>query len=417
MGVYGTVPAMTPWDVIVIGGGFAGVTAARDLRHAGHSVLLLEARDRLGGRTWVRRFADTTLELDFGGTWILTDEHPAVMAELERYGIPTDPTPPPTAFANLLGTERFADAVLPAEEITAVDAAMRAGATGATVADALAAVAPARAREWAVAYMRYLFGADPGELAVAAMQAGDGLSVGDPDHYSHKIAGGTRNLLEAIASDADVTLRLGCTVTAVDHDDAGVRVTSAAGEMYAARAAIVALPVNVWDRVTFTPALAPAKATLAGAHHVGHSVKVWALAEGVGNVVRALASDGPIAYLRTERLLPGGRALLVGFGADAALDPLDREAVAAAVARLLPGARVVASDGHDWNADPLAAGTWFSPAPGQEPGRYAQAEGRLLFAGGDLSADHFGTIEGAIATGREAAAAATERLQHAFVAA
>jgi NADPH-dependent 2,4-dienoyl-CoA reductase/sulfur reductase-like enzyme len=39
------------YDVVVIGGGFAGVTAARDLRRRGYRVLILEARDRLGGRT------------------------------------------------------------------------------------------------------------------------------------------------------------------------------------------------------------------------------------------------------------------------------------------------------------------------------------------------------------------------------
>ena len=39
------------WDAIVVGGGFAGVTAARELDASGHRTLLLEARDRLGGRT------------------------------------------------------------------------------------------------------------------------------------------------------------------------------------------------------------------------------------------------------------------------------------------------------------------------------------------------------------------------------
>ena len=46
-------------DVIVIGGGFAGLVAARDLRAAGRSVVLLEARDRLGGRTWYRQMPGT----------------------------------------------------------------------------------------------------------------------------------------------------------------------------------------------------------------------------------------------------------------------------------------------------------------------------------------------------------------------
>ena len=44
--------ARAVYDVAVIGGGFAGVTAAREAALRGRSVLLLEARDRLGGRTW-----------------------------------------------------------------------------------------------------------------------------------------------------------------------------------------------------------------------------------------------------------------------------------------------------------------------------------------------------------------------------
>ena len=50
-------------DVIVIGGGFAGVTAAREASLRGRSVVLLEARDRLGGRTWTTAWAGTTIEL------------------------------------------------------------------------------------------------------------------------------------------------------------------------------------------------------------------------------------------------------------------------------------------------------------------------------------------------------------------
>lgn len=43
------------YDVIVIGGGFTGLTAARDLSTAGKSVLIIEARDRIGGRTWATK--------------------------------------------------------------------------------------------------------------------------------------------------------------------------------------------------------------------------------------------------------------------------------------------------------------------------------------------------------------------------
>jgi monoamine oxidase len=43
------------YDVIVIGGGFTGLSAARDLSTAGKSVLIIEARDRIGGRTWATK--------------------------------------------------------------------------------------------------------------------------------------------------------------------------------------------------------------------------------------------------------------------------------------------------------------------------------------------------------------------------
>jgi monoamine oxidase len=406
---------MTTTDVIVIGGGFAGVTAARDLRLAGRSVLLLEARDRLGGRTWMRRFAGTTQELDFGGTWILTDEHPDVMAELDRYGIGTQATPAPEWFVNRLGGEELRERALPSAELAPVEAALQAAVDGeGTVADVLAGVpATARARAWAAAYMRYLFGADPTEVGAAAMGRADDVSLGDPDHYAHKIQGGTRHLLEAMAAEADAPLRLGCDVTAVEQDDAGVRVRTAAGETLEARTAIVALPVNTWERVAFSPPLAPAKQAAARDRHVGHSVKVWAVVEGVPGVVRCLASDGPIAYLRTERALPGGRSLLVGFGPERSFDPADAGAVGDAVRRLLPDATVVAADGHDWNRDPYALGTWFIPAPGQSSAALAEAEGRLLFAGGDVAGGTAGTIEGAITTGRAAAAAALALLDQA----
>ena len=56
-------------DVLVVGGGIAGLTAARDLAHGGYGVLVLEARDRLGGRTWWKPFADTAHHAEMGGAW------------------------------------------------------------------------------------------------------------------------------------------------------------------------------------------------------------------------------------------------------------------------------------------------------------------------------------------------------------
>ena len=72
------------FDVIVIGGGFAGVTAAREATLDGASTLLLEARDRLGGRTWTHRWNETDVELGGGGVhW----HQPHVWAEITRAGL------------------------------------------------------------------------------------------------------------------------------------------------------------------------------------------------------------------------------------------------------------------------------------------------------------------------------------------
>ncbi|HJS08818.1 MAG TPA: FAD-dependent oxidoreductase [Pirellulales bacterium] len=73
------------WDVIVVGGGFAGVTAARDASHRDLRTLLLEARDRLGGRTANADFGGHRIEV--GGTWIGCAQ-PHVWAERTRYQTP-----------------------------------------------------------------------------------------------------------------------------------------------------------------------------------------------------------------------------------------------------------------------------------------------------------------------------------------
>ncbi|KAJ0270236.1 hypothetical protein CBS470a_013565 [Colletotrichum nupharicola] len=71
-------------DVIVIGAGFAGLTAARDLCLKGLSVLILEARDRIGGRTWTAKGQNDDYEM--GGGWV-HHLQPHVWSEMSRYGL------------------------------------------------------------------------------------------------------------------------------------------------------------------------------------------------------------------------------------------------------------------------------------------------------------------------------------------
>src|SRR5579885_2563116 len=87
-------------DAIVVGGGFAGLRAARDLRDAGHAdVVILEARDRLGGRTLARTFPGTGHLIELGGTWISPRLHPLIAGEMKRYGLKLahrENAPPPS---------------------------------------------------------------------------------------------------------------------------------------------------------------------------------------------------------------------------------------------------------------------------------------------------------------------------------
>src|SRR5262245_15907350 len=72
------------YDVIVVGGGFAGVTAAREAARDGRSTLLLEARDRLGGRTWTAPWRGHDIE--YGGGWVHWHQ-PFTFSEITRAGL------------------------------------------------------------------------------------------------------------------------------------------------------------------------------------------------------------------------------------------------------------------------------------------------------------------------------------------
>ncbi len=84
-------------DVVVIGAGFAGIAAARDLAEAGRRVGVLEARDRIGGRTWYREIPGTGVMAEYGGMFFSRATQPNLAREIDRYGTRLRPDPSPTS--------------------------------------------------------------------------------------------------------------------------------------------------------------------------------------------------------------------------------------------------------------------------------------------------------------------------------
>jgi len=97
------------YDVIVVGAGLAGLTAARELRHTGRRVLVLEGRDRIGGRAYTSGFAGTDVE--FGGAYVHWFQ-PHVFAELTRYGLTYEPPPEPARWS-YISAGRVHDSTVP----------------------------------------------------------------------------------------------------------------------------------------------------------------------------------------------------------------------------------------------------------------------------------------------------------------
>ena len=102
----------TRCDVAVLGAGLAGLCAARDLIGVGLNVAVLEARDRVGGRTLTVPFEAAGLGVDLGAEWVAPAHHVALMEELRSYGIHLEPAPEESGDTVLRGLSAQAISVL-----------------------------------------------------------------------------------------------------------------------------------------------------------------------------------------------------------------------------------------------------------------------------------------------------------------
>ncbi|SDC60439.1 Monoamine oxidase [Geodermatophilus telluris] len=417
-------------DVIVVGAGFAGVTAARELHRQGHRVLVLEARDRIGGRTWT----DTRLgrDLEMGGTWVHWVQ-PHTWAELTRYGIGVTPSPTPVRGHWISGGTRHTGT---AEDLLGLIDRGMAGSTAEALeyfpqpyrpllaGDRLPEVDGLTVREkleqldlgpeefdavegmWATNFSgRTEDGGYAQGLRWCAL-AGGSWQLMFEACATYKVVGGTRGLIEAMAADAGVEVRLDARVTAVAQDDGGATVTLTDGTALTAASVVVTLPLDVLDSVTFDPPLSEGKRRAAHQGQASQGVKVWARLRGEHEPFVALApGSAPLTLCQVEHV-GDGETLVVAFGpVSERLDGTDRAAVQEALRAWLPDVEVLEVASHDWVADELSGETWPMQRAGQLTGALAELqrpEGRVVLAGSDYADGWAGFIDGAIESGLRA---------------
>jgi monoamine oxidase len=443
-------------DVIIVGAGLAGLTAARDLEAAGRSVIVLEARDRVGGRMLNHVFADGTI-VELGGQWIGPSQL-RVRALAEELGIGLFASYDDGAgILTLHGRQvRFADATFGLEgdvleDVGTVQAAMEELAAtvdleapwqtpNAAELDRITAdtwlvehctttdglqfwriliTAIISAEAWETSLLHWLMYVKSGGFIDMLVSTAGGAQ-------DSRVRGGTQQLAIAQAERlADV--RLSSPVTAIEQDDAGVRVRHEGGDVRAERV-IVATPPTLAGRIRYAPALPPHRDHVVQSCPAGWVIKFqlryetpfWRGDDLCGMVV-SLDRDVSIMFDNSPEDLRCG--VLLGFleanaGRRASLlSPEDRRALVLADAAAYFGPRAAEPleyVEHDWAADEWSRGCYggrLTPNAWTQYGpALRQPVGRVHFAGAETSDVWNGYMDGAVRSGERAAAEVTAAL-------
>jgi monoamine oxidase len=401
-------------DVAIIGAGAAGLGAAHALANSGLSVIVLEARDRVGGRGHTILAAPDIL-FDVGCGWLHSADKNSFVEIAARLNFEIDKGRPPWR-------EQSFDAGFPQEErldfIDALDAFYDRAHKAANEAaksgrDGAANICLQPGNRWNPmidAISTYVNGCELDQVSILDMEAYEDTGI------NWRVRRGYGALMTAYGAGLPVALNT--QVTRIDHSGTRVRLETSQGTLSAAKV-IVTVPTNLIadESIRFHPAL-PAKVDAARGLPLGLADKVvLALAEP-----EALPKDGNLrgATMRTAtgafHLRPFGQACIEGFFGGRFAQELEDAGEGAMAAQAIDEiAALLGSDfrrklkplaGSRWAQDPFARGSYSHALPGHAPARAvlaAPVDNRLFFAGEATSPNFFTTAHGARDSGERAA--------------
>jgi monoamine oxidase len=398
-------------DVIVVGAGVAGLAAARRLHDAGRAPLVLEARDRIGGRI----LSDRSRSLVELGAEFIHGERVATWQVVRSAGLTTDPWRGGRLFARQ-GRIIPNDDPLVARINQLYEAASYYHGPEHSMAEVLASLAPADdpARHYAARWLANIEGAELTRLNAVTLSWE--REHGSSDYENFHVVEGYDRVPHALAQRLHV--RLDSPVSAIAWGEDGATLTLHAGEQLRANHVIVTVPVSLLQagRISFSPELPAAKSDAISRIAMGHVTKLvlW-FERAFWPPFQVCSTDGAVAswWPTGDEQAPA----LMGYtgGLDALALAARGEAGAieqglAEVSQLFGTAArqlFVAGRLMDWASDPWSLGAYTYSSMGMGNARAELAvplAGTLFFAGeathtgGDLA-----TVHGAIETGWRAA--------------
>lgn len=438
-------------DAIIVGAGFAGLTAARRLAEAGLRVKLLEARDRVGGRVHTHHLDESTY-VDLGAQWVGPTQD-AIYALAAEFGIPTFPTYNQGRNTLLLnGRVSTYQGLIPKldplslwnldrvlkrlERLTArIDLDDLAGSPNAMRLDqqSLGAfldrhVRFANARQIIDAGLETIFAAGAAEISLlfALFYAKSGTSLNslleiDRGAQQDRFVGGAQPLLQRLAEPLGDAVRLSWPVRRVSQTATGVTVSGERGSETCARL-IIAIPPTLAGRIDYHPLLPALRDQLTQRMPMGTVIKCYAVYEspfwrerGLSGQAVADASS-PLQTVFDNSPVDGKPGMLMGFSlAGRARQLLRRSADERRRIVLNEFVRLFGPDAatpchyidRSWADEEWSRGCYTGLMPPGTVTGYSDALrrpcGRIHWAGTETATRWNGYIEGAIQSGHRAA--------------